>query len=184
MSNNRISSRHWSSCNFLSCQFAGGNNKCCVHWWNSCRQSHFEPFFLNDGFICVVFLISPDEYIFCYVLQINMLLLLITRNPPYFTLSHNVIIPVLFLIPRLTQMGGGGGGGLGKKKIEKPRIFVIELLATCFLWALALQIWCCADGRGEPSRCCRSPGMGMRWRRLSEPRAVPLIVPGWNYSSP
>lgn len=47
----------------------------------------------------------------------SMLPLLITRNPPYFTLSHDVIIPVLFLILRLTQTGGGGG--VGKKKKGK-----------------------------------------------------------------
>lgn len=98
------------------------------------RKYILNHFFLNDGFIFVVFLISPGEYIFCYVLQINMLPLLITRNPPYFTLSRDVIIPVLFLILGLTQTGGGGGGWrrVGKKK-EKPQIFVIELLATCFL---------------------------------------------------
>lgn len=119
---NRISSRHWSCCNSLSCPFADGKNKCCLHWWNSCQKIHFKPFFLNDGFIFVVFLILPDEYIFCYVLQINMLPRLITRNPPYFTLSRDVIIPVLFLRLRLTQTGGGGGWRrLGKKKKKSLR---------------------------------------------------------------
>lgn len=87
-------------------------------------------FFPNDGFIFVVFLISPDEHIFCYVLQLNMLPLLITGTPPYFTLSCSVITPALFLILRLTQTRGGGRL---KKEKEKPQIFVIGLLTTCFL---------------------------------------------------